>query len=130
MKNAPHKSGRWVFVPVFLLTFTAISLFGQAAHAAQTQDNDNIIIAANYIISDEDMAVKRASGGTAITVSSNQVINSTSTGNSVNVRGNLTNGDISTGSNFGGSGFGSYVMNTGNNSTINSGVSLSILMLQ
>ena len=131
MKNISHTYSRRFFVPVFLLAFAATAPFAQTARAAQPQDIDTIIIASEDKISDADMAVNRAaSGGTTVTVSSDQVINATSTGNTMNVNGNLTNGNIVTGNNFGGSGFGSYVMNTGNNSTINSGVSLSVLMLQ
>lgn len=61
-------------------------------------------------------------------VTSNQTLNSSSSGNSVNVTGDLINGSIA--AEFGGSGFGSYVMNTGNNAVINSGVSLSVLTVQ
>ena len=76
------------------------------------------------------MNANRGSGGviTTTNVASNQTLDSTSTGNTVNVTGNMTNGPISVGANFGVSGFGSYVMNTGNNAVINSGVSLSVLM--
>ncbi|MDD3370335.1 MAG: hypothetical protein PHE27_00770 [Alphaproteobacteria bacterium] len=85
------------------------------------------------VLSEAAMNDSRAAQGTTIditTVTSNQTLESTSTGNSVFVNGNMTNGTINVGSNFGGNGFGSYVMNTGNNAVINSGVSLSVLMQQ
>lgn len=81
-------------------------------------------------LNDADMGALRA-GYTVqnnTTVTSNQSMSATSSGNSVNVGGDMTNGSIS--GTFGGSGFGSYVMNTGNNAVINSGVSLSVLTLQ
>ena len=55
---------------------------------------------------------------------SEQTLSAATTGNSLNVGGNLSNGNISLGDNI--SGFGSYVMNTGNNSTINSAVSVNV----
>lgn len=124
MRNVSITVRRGFVASVFFLAFTSILLSGFAARAASVSGNDTIAIAAADVLSDADMAVKRASGGTTVSVSSNQVINATSTGNTMDVKGNLTNGNIYTGNSFGGSGFGSYVMNTGNNSTINSGVSL------
>ena len=88
---------------------------------------ETLTLAATDALSETDMTQER--GGSA-TVVSDQTLASTSTGNVMNVTGNLTNGAIYTGENFGGSGFGSFVLNTGNNATISSGVSLSVLMLQ
>ncbi len=99
--------------------------------AAQKTNEDTILIAPDALLPLSDMDSKRGSGGISntIDVSSNQTLSSTSTGNTVNVGGNLTNGSITTNGSVSGSGFGSYVLNTGNNATINSGVSLSVLSL-
>jgi|GEM_PF-1942489 hypothetical protein len=116
-----------VYVPAFLFLFASSAPAAEAA----ASDNDMVVIASADALSQADMSANR--GGTTVnttTVTSNQTMDSTSSGNTVNVAGSLTNGPISVGSNFGGSGFGSYVMNTGNNSIINSGVSLSVLMMQ
>jgi len=100
---------------------------------AQASASDDTVDFANEDVLDEDsLSDSRGSGGTIniTTVTSNQTMESTSTGNTLIVGGSLTNGSINVGDNMGGSGFGSYVMNSGNNSVINSGVSLSILMQQ
>lgn len=58
------------------------------------------------------------------TLTADQDLAASTSGNSLNVGGNLANGQIALGDNM--SGFGSYVMNTGNNSTINSAVALTV----
>jgi hypothetical protein len=136
MRNAslaPLKGCGFVFgFSLFLFT----SLLATAPHTmaadveAPTATEDTLTIGSNDALSDDDMAAHR--GGTetnTINVTSQQTLNTTSSGNTVNVNGNLSNGAITVGSNFGGSGFGSYVMNSGNNATISSGVSVSVLML-
>lgn len=100
-----------------------------AALAAST-DTDTIFLASADALNDADMSANRGGTLNITTVTSTQTMNSTSTGNTLTVGGSLTNGKISVGDNFGGSGIGSYVMNTGNNAVINSGVSLSVLMMQ
>ncbi len=115
-----------------LCLFLATAL-AQPCIAMTSSADDRIIPISGKALNDEDMDVNRggrANTTTITTVTSNQTMHSTSVGNTVNVEGNLVNGHISIGDNFGGSGIGSYVMNTGNNTTINSGVSLSVLMLQ
>jgi len=92
--------------------------------------NDSIVIAGAKDLDSESMSKSRGGTVTIATVTANQTMESTSTGNSMTVFGNLANGSITVGDTFGGSGIGSYVMNTGNNSVINSGVSLSVLMLE
>ncbi len=118
------------FLPALLFFIASLSL-ASVSQAAPSGD-DTLVLTSVGALSASDMEVNRGSGGTTttVTVTSNQTMDSTSTGNTLNVGGNLTNGPISVGNNFGGSGFGSYVMNTGNNSVINSGVSLSVLMMQ
>ncbi len=118
------------FLPAFL--FFVASLPVASASLAAPSGDDTLVLTSVGALSTTDMDVNRGSGGTTttVTVASNQTMDSTSTGNTLNVGGSLTNGPISIGNNFGGSGFGSYVMNTGNNSVINSGVSLSVLMMQ
>jgi hypothetical protein len=132
---------RWLQLPVYLFALSA-SLIGQAAYGEEATNinkatninntnEDSLIVGSADILSETDLEAHRGSGGTTTTttVASNQSLSATSTGNVVNVTGDMTNGSIGN-STFGGSGFGSYVMNTGNNSTINSGVSLSVLMMQ
>ncbi|MGB9152668.1 MAG: hypothetical protein WCD70_06235 [Alphaproteobacteria bacterium] len=115
-----------VFGCLFILTVLSLA---SAAHAAEAPDDDRLVISSADALSSDDMETSRGSGGTNISVSASQTMNSTTSGNTLDVGGSLTNGNISSVT-FSGSGFGSYVMNTGNNSTINSGVSLSVLMMQ
>jgi hypothetical protein len=134
MRQAP-RAARTKFA--FYLILAVLLAFGKPCLADETatpqgdKSQDTFTVSeAGDTLSDADMSAKR--GGTetnTITVTSQQTLNSTSTGNTVNVGGNLTNGAVTVGNNFGGSGFGSYVFNTGNNSTINSGVSVSVLSL-
>ncbi|MDR3423790.1 MAG: hypothetical protein P4M13_01750 [Alphaproteobacteria bacterium] len=126
--TALRRMVRLIYLPAFFFFFSSVPF----AHAATVSNDDNIVIGSADALSETDMSADRGSGGTVniTTVTSTQTMNSTSTGNTLNVGGSLTNGSISVGSNFGGSGFGSYVMNTGNNAVINSGVSLSVLTLQ
>jgi len=129
MKYAPNTPYRG------RLTTTAVFIFGLILSPimAQASASDDTVDFANEDVLDEDsLSDSRGSGGTIniTTVTSNQTMESTSTGNTLIVGGSLTNGSINVGDNMGGSGFGSYVMNSGNNSVINSGVSLSILMQQ
>jgi len=133
MNNIPKATFRrmfgWGCVSGCLFALIILST-SSAAYADTPPDDDTIIISSAEPLSDADLDVRGGAGNTTITtVSASQTMNSTTSGNALNVGGNLTNGSISAVS-FGGSGFGSYVMNTGNNSTINSGVSLSVLMLQ
>lgn len=107
-------------------------LLSSGAVGAAVSDRDEVVIDAEGLLSAKDMETSSGQGSSLsiVTVTSSQTMNSTSTGNTLTVSGSLTNGAISVGENFGGSGFGSYVMNTGNNAVINSGVSLSVLTLQ
>ncbi len=133
MNSVPNtvlrRAARFASLPIFLFV-VAFLPFVTASSAAASSD-DMVVIGAASVLDDADLSANR--GGTVTitttTVTSNQTLESTSTGNTMNVGGNLTNGPISVGDGFGGSGFGSYVMNTGNNSVINSGVSLSVLTL-
>jgi hypothetical protein len=126
MKNEGIRS-----IPLFILAFV-LAFMMDAPNARSEDFNGPAELEA--VLSDEDMDLNRGSRGmttnTISTVTSNQTLTSTSTGNVMYVEGNLTNGAIAVGDNFGGSGIGSFVMNTGNNSVINSGVSLSVFMLQ
>ncbi len=119
-----NEAFRWlVFLSVVVV---ALASFGRKAAAEQA--DDTVAVESSDAITESDMSQKRGAGGNYVT--SNQTLTSTSTGNVMNVSGDLTNGSVVVGNNFGGSGFGSYVMNTGNNATISSGVSLSVLMMQ
>jgi hypothetical protein len=130
MVSISKYSFRFFFVPACLVALVLTSAHG--VRASDITVDDTTVASLGESLSESDMDARRGSGGTTTTVNveSNQTIASTSTGNTLNVGGSLTNGSITTGNNFGGSGIGSYVMNTGNNSTINSGVSLSVLMMQ
>jgi hypothetical protein len=134
MKYVPNtamlRAVRLAFFPVCLFGLVSLSC-AHAALAALPKNDDTVVISSADALSDADMGANR--GGsitTTTTVISSQTMNSTSTGNAMNVNGNMTNGNIVMGNNFGGSGFGSYVMNTGNNAVINSGVSVSVLTIQ
>lgn len=113
-----------------LLVFGCIT-FLSSAHvslAAEAENDDTVV----FTLKDEkpltmgDMRTDRGAFGVN-TVTSEQTLASSAAGNSVNVAGDLTNGTISLGDNF--SGFGSYVMNTGNNTAINSAVTVNIQMM-
>lgn len=132
MGNVPNTAFRRVLVSGFL--FALLLSAGSAARADEpavpAADDDSVTIAAAEPLNNDDLDVRGGAGNTSVTtVTASQTMSSTTSDNTLNVGGNLTNGSISS-VNFGGSGFGSYVMNTGNNSTINSGVSLSVLMMQ
>ncbi len=93
-----------------------------AAPAAANVDEaaDEVVIAAAQTTELEN-GMTTGTGG--ITVQQN--LNASTTG-SVAVAGDLTTGKISLGDNFGGNGFGSYVNNTGNNTAINSAMSVNV----
>lgn len=74
-----------------------------------------------------EMDDHRGAAGTSLL--SAQTLAATTTGNVFAVAGDLTTGSISLGDSLSGLGFGSYVMNTGNNTAINSAVSLSVQIL-
>jgi len=95
------------------------------AMSAENDDNDTVdFSAANEIsLSSGEMKDNRGAFGIS-NLESEQALAAETTGNSLNVGGNLTNGTISLGDNL--SAFGSYVMNTGNNSTINSAVAVNV----
>lgn len=112
-----------------LFALGALFLLGGTSlvQAATNEAEDTIVLQADnkVILSQDDMNASR--GGESInttSLSSSQSLDATTSGNAINVGGDLTNGNIALGDNLGG--FGSYVMNTGNNSTINSAVSLNI----
>jgi hypothetical protein len=132
MEHSPNSTSQRTFCLAFVSAFLFVLAFMPTAPAVAADANDKVVIASEDSLSPADMGSSRGSGGTfnITTVTSNQTMESTSTGNTLNVGGSLTNGPIFVGENFGGNGFGSYVMNTGNNSVINSGVSLSVLMMQ
>ena len=100
----------------------------QVSMAADAENEDTVVFAPNdeKLLTVSDMRSDRGAFGIN-TVTSEQTLASTAAGNSLNVAGDLTNGKISIGENFGG--FGSYVMNTGNNTAINSAVTVNIQMM-
>lgn len=85
------------------------------AMAAATEDE--ILLTVNEM--DESRGAANSNS-----VVSTQSLGATTSGNTLSVGGSLHNGEISF-ANTGGS-MGSYVMNTGNNSTINSAISLNV----
>jgi len=93
--------------------------------AAEIDTGDNVAISSveTSVLSYSEMSDNRGTFGIT-TQESEQELAAETSGNTLNVGGNLTNGNISLGDNI--SGFGSYVMNTGNNSTINSAVSVNV----
>ncbi len=117
--------------PIALLTLVPILLIGMASYSKATETNNSLIIVNegnSVALSQKQMQSNRGASGIILnSLTSTQKLSATSSGNSLNVGGNLTNGDIVMGNDFGG--IGSFVMNTGNNSTINSAVSLNVQIL-
>ena len=108
----------------FVIATALLTLIALPVSAEETFDS--------VVIDAEQLALGDNEEGQRATASENNVINtqtltSTVTGNTINVTGDMINGAVNIGD-FG-SGIGSYVMNTGNNSSINSAVSISIQML-
>lgn len=105
----------------------AIPAFANRAIAAETTANDQVILSnGTQLLAVQEMSNERGAAGGGMIIS-NQTLQATESG-ALNVSGNLTNGSINVGSNFGGSGFGSYVFNTGNNTAINSAVAVNVQM--
>ncbi|HAX92220.1 MAG TPA: hypothetical protein DCY07_08480 [Rhodospirillaceae bacterium] len=118
--------------PLVLSFFALMLLMGSPCLAADTKEGDAEDMVAfssadEVALTSEDMDSQRGAAGFANTLTSTQTINSSTTDNTLNVGGNLTNGQITVGDNLGG--LGSYVMNTGNNSTINAAVSLNVQIM-
>jgi hypothetical protein len=91
------------------------------------QDDLVTIVDGEVAMNAVDMESNRGTSGVSNSMTSNQTLESATTGNSLNVGGNMTNGNVSIGENFGG--FGSYVMNTGNNSSVNSAVNFNVQIM-
>ncbi|MBI1273957.1 MAG: hypothetical protein GC131_07720 [Alphaproteobacteria bacterium] len=109
--------------------FTALFLAAALAAApAWAMLDDEIIIEDEAAMDLDTMGAARGAAAENSAVST-QTLAATATGNTVSVTGDLVTGSINIGDNFGGSGFGSYVNNTGNNTAINSAVSVNIQML-
>lgn len=105
-------------------------LVAGTAKATEANDDTIVILSAEteITLSQDEMGENRGASGLMFnTLSSTQELAASSSGNTITVAGNLRNGDITVGNDFGG--LGSYVMNTGNNSTINSAVSLNVQFL-
>ncbi|MGB4100289.1 MAG: hypothetical protein WBK91_00035 [Alphaproteobacteria bacterium] len=92
----------------------------QALHAADLSQDEITFDATRAVDLNDD----NRAAGSEIESQQNLAASSNST---LNVDGDLTTGKISIGSNFGGAGFGSYVNNTGNNSAINSAMSVNVI---
>lgn len=118
-----------IFKHLALMAVLSVLLPGSAlsrdAASADSDDTFAVLSQQEVRLTVKDM-LKRGEG-TTNEVNSSQVISASTNNNSLNVGGDLTNGDISVGDNFG-SGWGSYVFNSGNNSTINSAVSINVQM--
>jgi len=117
-----------IFKTVALLIVSAFPFVGMASVQAATASQAVTAISddTDIALSQVDMASTRGGMATESLIST-QSLAATTSGNTLDVGGNLTNGDINVGNNFGS--IGSYVMNTGNNSTINSAVSLNIQIM-
>ncbi len=100
-----------------------------AAPAWATETSDEINLGGEEIALDIGSMSTERGGDAQNNQVSTQTLAATATGNTVNVTGDLTTGNINIGDNFGGNGFGSYVNNTGNNTAINSAMSVNIQML-
>lgn len=95
-----------------------------AARAAAKESEPSPLTAEDAIqLSPSEMDSSRGTSNSNSIVST-QSLGATTSGNVVSVGGNLNNGEISFNSSA--STLGSYVMNTGNNSTINSAISLNV----
>lgn len=109
---------------------TAAGSASVAAEAGQSTNGDDSVLLSSLSmepLSGSEMEKNRGAAAVINTLSSSQSLEAATSGNTLSVGGSLTNGDVSLGDNMGG--FGSYVMNTGNNSTINSAVSLSVQIM-
>ncbi len=94
------------------------------APAEEAFDDDVIILSMEEgRLTDSEMAISSGASGVT-TMDSSQSLVAVGSDNTLYVGGDLTNGNIYVGDTLGG--LGSYVMNTGNNSTINSAVSLNL----
>jgi hypothetical protein len=76
-----------------------------------------------------DAELQALSGGQAISINENQ-LKSMTTGNTVNATGSVNNGpvNLSAGAFSGFSGLGNFVINTGNNNTLQGNMSVNITM--
>jgi hypothetical protein len=122
---------RYSIVKTIALLAAGFALLGGASHACLANDGnlaDDIVLSSDdeIALSGNDMEFNRGAFDIN-TLTSDQSLAAETTGNTLNVQGNLTNGNIYMGDHFGG--LGSYVMNTGNNSSISSAVSVNIQMM-
>ncbi len=121
---------RYSYLKTLALLILGLTVTGAApaAFAVETEADDTVVFSMKdeKPLSLKDMEEDRGAFGIN-TLTSEQTLASTSAGNALNVGGDLVNGKISVGDNFGG--FGSYVMNTGNNTAINSAVTVNIQMM-
>jgi hypothetical protein len=108
------------------MTLAGSASIGLAADTNAAGDDVVSFSREDAVLSRIDLEVNRGTYGTN-TVASEQSLASSAQNNSLNVQGDLTNGNISVGDKFGG--FGSYVMNTGNNTSINSAVSVNVQLM-
>jgi len=97
------------------------------APVKEASDDDTILLSMNDgRLTENEMADSCGAAGIT-TMDSSQSLVAVGSDNSLYVGGDLTNGNINVGDNLGG--LGSYVLNTGNNSTINSAVSLNLQII-
>jgi len=107
-----------------LLLGSALTV-GIAGFALAADNGDEVVFSELDEVSLSSGEMKNNRGAFGISnLESDQALAAETTGNTLNVGGNLTNGTITLGDNL--SAFGSYVMNTGNNSTINSAVAVNV----
>jgi len=114
---------------LLILCFLTLTGDPSSAMAKDADAEDSVVISSqdDVLLSRDDMKIKRGTFGITNALSSEQMLETVAEGNALNVGGDLTNGNINFGDNFGG--FGSYVMNTGNNSAISSAVTVNVQMM-
>ena len=117
-------------IALLILGFVPFLGSAQISVAAEKDANDNVVFSTEGtpLLNGEMDGDRGAFGINTNTLTSEQTLAATSAGNSLNVYGNQTNGNIGVGDNFR-SGFGSYVMNTGNNTAISSAVTVNVQIL-
>jgi hypothetical protein len=112
---------------LLMLSIFFVAIGATASPAIEEDSGDNAVVftSEETSLSGIEMETNRGAFGVT-TFDADQSLAATTSGNSLNVGGNLQNGNIAIGDHLGG--FGSYVLNTGNNSTINSAVAVNVQM--
>jgi hypothetical protein len=111
-----------------VLALSTVFIIGAVSTCKAAADDDNVVLSASNEIALSKIEMDSNRGAASInTLTSTQTLQAATSGNSFNVGGSLTNGNIALGNNF--NGFGTYLMNTGNNSTLNAALNLSVQLM-